>query len=163
MDPIDTFQHERISVLTDSSGQVTLEAAGRMRVFGNVWAPNDYIIFKGPLPLCFFSLSDTLLDLRGTLEGEGVVGAAIQGIPNLWCFVIRSHELATSPIPSPTQITSGAGVLVHDWREPIRRMLRFPGDIVHIKYRQERPPRRLVPRVVSLFGPGAARDNPTRG
>jgi hypothetical protein len=54
MDPIETFQHERISVLTDSSGQVTLEAAGRKRVFGNVWAPNDYMIFKGPFPLCFF-------------------------------------------------------------------------------------------------------------
>ena len=54
MDPIQTFQHERISVLTDSSDKVTLEAAGRMRVFGNVWAPNDYMIFKGPFPLCFF-------------------------------------------------------------------------------------------------------------
>jgi hypothetical protein len=170
MDPIETFQHERISVLTDSPGQVIFEAAGRKRVFGNVWAPNDYIIFKGPFPLCFFSLSDTLLDLSGKLEGESVVGEAIQGIPNLWCFVSRIHGLATSPNPSTTQITSGAGVLVHDWREPIRQMLRFPGDIVHITYNQRSwavrqgvtiwPRRQLVPRAASPFGPGAA---PTRG
>jgi hypothetical protein len=172
MDPIETFQHERISVLSDSPGQVIFEAAGRKRVFGNVWALNDYIIFKGPFPLCFFSLSDRLLDLSGKLEGESVVGAAIQGIPNLWCFVNHSHWLATSPIPSPTQITSGAGVLVHDWREPIRQMLRFPGDIVHITYKQSlwaiqqgvvRRRRRLVPRAASPFGPGAAQDDPTGG
>jgi hypothetical protein len=55
MDPIQTFQHEStISVLTDSSGQVFLESEGQKRVFGNVWAPNDNIIFKGPFPLCFF-------------------------------------------------------------------------------------------------------------
>jgi hypothetical protein len=56
MDPIQTFQHETISVLrvTSSLGHVTLEAAGRMRVFDNVWAPNNYIIFKGPFPLYFF-------------------------------------------------------------------------------------------------------------
>ena len=55
MDPIKTFQHERISVLTDSPGHVTFKAAaGRKLVFGNVWAPNDYMIFKGPFPLCFF-------------------------------------------------------------------------------------------------------------
>jgi hypothetical protein len=50
MDPIQTFQHERISVLTDSSyheGRVFLETAGKLRVFGNVWALNDCIIFKG--------------------------------------------------------------------------------------------------------------------
>ena len=59
MDPIETFQHERISVLTDSPVQVTFEAAGLKRVFGNVWALNDYMIFKGPFPLCFLSPSLT--------------------------------------------------------------------------------------------------------
>jgi hypothetical protein len=174
MDPIETFQHERISVLTDSPVQVTFQAAGRNRVFGNVWALNDYMLFKRPFPLCcFFSLSDALLDLSGKLEGESVVGAAIQGIPNLWCFVIRSPGLAASPITIKTQITSGAGVLVHDWREPIRQMLRSPGDIVHITYKRRSwavqqgvtvwPRRRLVPRAASPFGPGAARDDHTRG
>lgn len=50
MDPIDTFQHERISVLIDSpdhAGRVFLETTGKVRVFGNVWVPNDAIIFKG--------------------------------------------------------------------------------------------------------------------
>ena len=172
MDPIETFQHERISVLTDSSNQAAFEAAERKRVFGNVWAPNDYMIFKGPFPLCFFSLSDTLIDVCGTLEGESVVGAAIQGIPDLWCFVNCSEGLVTSPNPTITKITSVAGVIVHDWREPIRQMLRFPGDIVHITYKQRlwavqqgvsvRPRQRLVPRAAGPFAPGAARDDPTR-
>ena len=139
MDPIETFQHERISVLTDSAGQVTLETAGKMRVFGNVWAPNDCIIFKGSFPLCFFSLSDTLSDLRGKLEGEGVVGAAIQGIPNLRWFVNRSGSGPGVEPPNPTKkkITSAAGVLINDWREPIREILRFPGANIHFT---DKPP-----------------------
>ena len=166
MDPIEDFQHERISVLTDSSyfgGQVFLEAAGRMRVFGNVWATNDYIIFKGPFPLYFLSLSDTLLDVRGKLEGEGVVGAAIRGIPNLWCFVDHSGSgpgLAPSPNATATQITSAAGVLIHDWREPIRQMLRFPGANIRITDKSllsravsALPRRRPVPRAASPVGP----------
>lgn len=50
IDPIETFQHEKISVLTDNSGQagrVYLEVAEKKRVFGNVWAPKDVFIFKG--------------------------------------------------------------------------------------------------------------------
>ena len=132
MDPIQTFQHETISVLTNSSGHVTLEAAGQIRVFDNVWAPNNYIIFKGPFPLCFFSLSDTLLDLSGKLEGESVVGASIQGIPNLRCFVLRSWLRWLSPDTTFTQISSAAGVLIPDWTEPIHQMLRSPGDRILI-------------------------------
>ena len=139
MDPIQTFQHERISVLTDSSDKVALEAVGQMRVFGNVWVPNDYIIFKGPFPLYFFSHSDTLLDLRGKLEGEGVVGAAIQGVPNLRWFVDRSGSGPglEPPNPTKTKVTSAAGVLINDWREPIRQMLRFPGANI---YFADKPP-----------------------
>jgi hypothetical protein len=83
----------------------------------------------------FFLPSDALLDLCGTLEGEGVVGAAIQGIPNLWCFVDHSGlepDLAPSPNAAAIQITSAAGVLIQDWRVPIREMLRFPGANVYI-------------------------------
>ena len=50
IDPVDTFQHKRISVLTDNSGptgRVFLETTTETRAFGNVWAPNDAIIFKG--------------------------------------------------------------------------------------------------------------------
>ena len=132
MDSIQTFQHERISVITDSSGYVVLAAAGRTRVFGNVWASNDNIIFKGPFPLCslyvFFSVSDSLLDLSGKLESESVVGASIQGTPNLRCFVQRWPSLDTTF----TQITSAAGVLIPNWTEPIHQMLRSPGDRILI-------------------------------
>ena len=140
MDPIETFQHERVSVLVDNpdqAGQVFLETAEEVLAFVNVWVPNDAIIFKGPCLFISTSFSDTLLDVRGTLVGESVVEAAIQGIPNIWCF----EELALSPAsqlalsanqnrrngPSltvnATQITSAAGTLMRDWREPILRML----------------------------------------
>ena len=137
MDPVQTFQHERISVLIDSSYRcaVFLETAGRTRVFSNIWAVNGHIIFQGSFPLCvFFFLSDTLLDVRGKLEGHSVVGAAIQGIPNLWCSMERSDlpPLAPSPKVTPTQITSAAGLLIQDWTKPIREILRFPGGNIHI-------------------------------
>jgi hypothetical protein len=60
MDPIETFRHERISVLVDRSGhagRVFLEIAGQTRAFGNVWGPNDRLVFKGSYVhafLCFF-------------------------------------------------------------------------------------------------------------
>ena len=50
LEPIETFQHERISVLIDNPDhtcRVFLETGGRMRAFGNVWVVNDTIIFKG--------------------------------------------------------------------------------------------------------------------
>jgi hypothetical protein len=138
MEPIETFQHEAISVLIDNpghAGRVFLETAKEARAFGNVWIPKNAIIFKGSCLLCVFPLSDSLLDVRGNLEGESVFGRTIQGIPNLWCFE-EYLPLAPQPAPSPnrnspsltgvtaTQITSAAGVLIGDWREPIRKMLR---------------------------------------
>ena len=61
MDPVQTFQHERISVLTDGPYQhaVFLEIAGRTRVFGNIWAVNGHIIFQGSSPLRVLSSSLT--------------------------------------------------------------------------------------------------------
>ena len=87
--------------------------------------------------LCFlFVLSDPFPDVCGRLEGESIVGAAIEGTPNLWCFEERPVFLVSESHPtlSPnwyrpsltataTQITSAKGILIRDWREPIRRML----------------------------------------
>jgi hypothetical protein len=65
MDPIKTFQHQKISVLTDNpgTGRVFLEIAKERRVFGNAWVPKDAIISKGSYPFInmFFFFSDTLL------------------------------------------------------------------------------------------------------
>ena len=65
-----------------------------------------------------------------------MVGAAIQGIPNLWCFMedlgFWGPPLALSPKVTPTQITSAAGLLIQDWTKPIREILRFPGANIHI-------------------------------
>lgn len=87
------------------------------------------------LVLCF-SLSDTLLDVCGKLEGEGIVGEAFQDTPKLWCIEepplcpsytsqsTLSLDRDTSPNVIGIQIPSVATMLQGDWREPIRRMLR---------------------------------------
>ena len=49
-EPIDTFQHEKISVLTDnpdSVGRVYVDVGQKKRAFGNVWIPSNAIIFRG--------------------------------------------------------------------------------------------------------------------
>lgn len=58
-DPIENFlQARKIHVLTDKPGRVYLETPRHSRAFGNVWVPNDTIIFKGSYPafLCFLLL-----------------------------------------------------------------------------------------------------------
>ena len=107
---------------------------GSLATFG----PWTVTLFSEVHSLCvFFFLSDTLLDVRGNLEGDSAVGAAIQGIPNLWCSMEDSGlwdgpPLARSPKVTPTQITSAAGVLIRDWTKPIREILRIPGADIHI-------------------------------
>lgn len=137
-DPIETFQRERISVLTDNSGQagrVYIQVAKKTRVFGNVWALKDAFIFKGSkLPLDSFSLTNTLSDIFGALEGESIIGSVIQDTPNLWCFEEppRSYPSQTplsptlnssSPTATATPTTSPTGDLIGDWKGPIRRMM----------------------------------------
>jgi hypothetical protein len=49
IDPIETFYHDKISVLIDNpglAGRVFLETAKEKRAFGNVWVPENAIIFK---------------------------------------------------------------------------------------------------------------------
>ena len=48
-EPVETFQREKISVLTDNprrTGRLFLETAKKKRAFGNVWVVNETIIFK---------------------------------------------------------------------------------------------------------------------
>lgn len=152
MDAIMTFQHGRISVLSDNPvdvGRVFLECATPKWAFGNVWVTNDTMIFKGSCLLYILIFSDTLLDVRGRLVGESTVGTAIQGIPNVWCYeelpehrasLLLNRKFCSSTshmrhipnsasastrrsILNAVQISSAAGILIRDWREPIRRML----------------------------------------
>ena len=140
MDPIKRVRYQQtISVLTDNPdyiGQVFVDTAERKRAFVNVYVLNDTIIFKGLCLICFFPLSDTLLDVHGRLEGESIVGVAIHCIPDLWCI---EESLTSQSAHSPnrngpsltvtaTQITSATGKRILDWREPIRRMLQS-GDV----------------------------------
>jgi hypothetical protein len=137
VDPIKIFSgHKRISVLADNpanSGQVFVDTAWQKRAFVKIYVLNDTnhtIIFKGSCLVCFLSLSDSLLDVRGRIEGESIVGAAIHCIPNLWC-IEESLSPTSQPALSPdrnspsltvtaTQITSATGKRIQDWREPIR-------------------------------------------
>ena len=86
------------------------------------------------------SIADVILGVRGRLEGEAIVGAAIQDTTSLQCF----KETPLPPAPpwarsSRIQYTSSLflaaqprsfteEVPTQDWREPIRRMLR-PLDV----------------------------------
>jgi hypothetical protein len=58
-EPIETYLHKRISVLTDNlgeAGRVFLNLAKKTRAFGNAWVPKNAIIFKGSwFPFCTFS------------------------------------------------------------------------------------------------------------
>lgn len=134
IEPIETYlhkMHKRISVLTDSlgeAGRVFLNLAKKTRAFGNVWIPKNAIIFK---------------DVCGKLEGESGIDKAIQDTPNLWCFTEPPPSLASrsssssnrsspSPTTTATPTTSSTGLLLTDWREPIRQMLRSPDVNIRI-------------------------------
>ena len=88
------------------------------------------------MPFMFILLlSDTLLDVYGMLVGESIVETAIQGVPDMWCFeeplslasgsqpTLLPNQKSRSPTATATKITSAAGKLIRDWKEPIRRML----------------------------------------
>jgi hypothetical protein len=63
--------HDIVYILIDRPGCVFLEAKGEMRRFGNVWALNDTLIFKGLCSLLPFPLLlDNFPDRTGMLEGE---------------------------------------------------------------------------------------------
>ena len=58
-DPIDTFHHDKISVLTDNPylGRLFLETAKEKRAFGNAWVTKEAIVFKGLYLSVFFFLT----------------------------------------------------------------------------------------------------------
>jgi len=60
-DPIERFQHDMISVLTDGTDWVYMEIAEKRRAFRGVWNPNNAIIFKGSSlsVRCFLSNCNT--------------------------------------------------------------------------------------------------------
>ncbi|KAN0105755.1 hypothetical protein V8E52_010714 [Russula decolorans] len=131
MMPTDKYLHGKIDVLTDNSGQagrVFLKTAKKTRAFGNAWDLKNAIIFK---------------DVCGKLEGERIVGKTIKDTPNLWCFrelppshtsppSPSSNRSCSSPTTAATPTTCPKGLLLTDWREPIRQMLRSPDVNIRI-------------------------------
>jgi hypothetical protein len=146
VDPIDSFMHPKICVLTDKPGRVYLETDQNTRAFGNIWVPNDAIIFKGPRVIrlppvpCFSSF----LDVCGKLEGEKIVQASIQGTPDMW-YLEEPSISPTDPPPVspnqnsllPTMTASSTNSVVdgpfRDWREPIRQGLTSSYTDIRIK------------------------------
>ena len=97
----------------------------------------------------FSPRSDPFLDTLGQLLGENLITGAIRGIPNLWSLEELPLLFQHQPVPcqnipsvfsgSPIQITSEAGMLIGDWKEPIRRMLQI--RIINIRITDKRPSR----------------------
>ena len=136
--PIESFLHTRVHVLTDnpgSTGRVFLETAHDTRAFGNGWIPKRAIIFKGSLLSITFFIPVIFPDVCGKLEGESIVGEAINDTANLRYFqeppqvpTPRPAFLPNRNNPSPTMneapTSSTTGVPIRDWRGPIHLMLR---------------------------------------
>ena len=79
----------------------------------------------------YFSHFYISADVCGKLEGEGIVGSSIKEKPNLRYCMER--------LSSPAETESMDWKLLQDWREPIRRLLKFPDpDVgnIHIRKRQ---------------------------
>ena len=70
-EPIETFLHKKISVLTDNLGQagrVFLNIAKKTRAFGNVWVPKNAIIFKGSWSFFFNPIFRLLTSSQTSVE-----------------------------------------------------------------------------------------------
>jgi hypothetical protein len=70
-EPIETYLHKRISVLTDNLGQagrVFLRLVKKTRAFGNAWIPKNAIIFKGSWLPFFNPFSHLLTSSKTSVE-----------------------------------------------------------------------------------------------
>ena len=66
--------HDTVYVLVDRPGCVFVESKWEKQRFGNVWALNGTLIFKGLCPLVSRPLlSDAFIDRTGVLEGEQTI------------------------------------------------------------------------------------------
>lgn len=127
-----------------------LRKHGPLATFG----PQRMLLFsKVHVFLLFpFLASDILLDVCGKLEGESIVGAAIQDTQNLWCFEepppspsSRSPN-RSSPPPTTNTTPSTPTLLKGDWTEPILRMLRSSDVNIQVNIRiSAKPPTNTGP------------------
>ena len=124
-DPIHNFLDtpgHKIFVLTDRPSWIWLESGQVSRAFGNVWCPQNAIIFKGSsessLVFSIFANAHfgTSVDVCGKLEGEGIVGSSIRAELGLrWSVERLTSPSKLNPMDQPEPL--------EDWREPIRRLL----------------------------------------
>ena len=132
-----TMQARFFLILQGKGGLLATYGSGVIPLFSKV---HSIYVFRS-----FFLTPCYLLDVCGTLEGESFVGDAIQGVPDVWCFEEPLLSLfsesesywqqmtlanwnsssVSSPNVTATRITSAEGILIWDWKEPIRRMLEF--------------------------------------
>ena len=87
--PVDNSElkpNATIYVLVDQRRRVFLETRRETPNFGNIFTPQDAVIFKGSsnvlsIPCGALNIS---LDIHGALEGGSVVAESIKGISTLW-------------------------------------------------------------------------------
>jgi hypothetical protein len=131
---MDHFQDVNdIYVLTNKPGRVYLEFGENSRAFDNVWQTNGIFIFKSQCPVFFFfPFADIFSGICGRIEGEGIVGAPIQGRSCRWCRVAplpsqhqveSDMDLPNPPFTATSTTDTSAWVPVEDWRETISHVL----------------------------------------
>jgi hypothetical protein len=97
IEPTEDFRHaNEFYVLIDKPKLVHVMSDQISEVFGNFWCPKDAIIFKGLDVLYFYfsSISEILLDIGGTLRGEGIVKASLRGT---YCGFCKQLPVSTVP------------------------------------------------------------------
>ncbi len=120
-------------------------------------------------------MSDIFPDVCGKLEGESIVGEAIQDTLDLWCIEEPPPCPTPPPVfvrdlysPSPTATaisTNSTGrVQIRDWREPIRQMLQSSNVNINIRIttkptnkssRSYSTPSSPIPRLLSSSSDGS--------
>ena len=138
------FQHaNKFYVLTDRPELVYIMTYQYSPCFGNVWCPNNAIIFKGEhvllsFPLfCVCAVSHVFPDLRGRLQGENIIKASLK--TTQWRFCTQPFG---SHYPEPERPRNGhRGRLTlalecpcEDWKQQIDD-LRYSGYSICLNLR----------------------------
>jgi hypothetical protein len=148
-EPIENFRDAtEILVLVDRQSRVFLQTDETRRVFGNVWAPDEAIIFKGQRFVCRCPLLMPPLDIHGRLQGDRVVGEALQGTPYVWT---RAERSVTPTVEGKHGEPRSSGPVnpswdrtLENWLQLVRDSLNFPTVNVYINTR-DAPPENPVP------------------
>ena len=120
--PTEDFRRaDNFYVLTDKPEPVRIMTDQASQSFGNIWCPQNAIIFKGlGILFLFFPLvSDVFPDICGRLMGEGIVKASLKGTYCGFC-----EQLPVSTISGASANLAGLQPIITDgcswtgWKGP---------------------------------------------